>query len=121
MLQHKVTRKIRVLMRRDKTHKICANHLITSDIALQPNVGSDRSWVYNTLADFSEGEQRAETFAIRFANTESIQINVDANKFKDAFEDAQKKNAALDKKEESKESDDKKVTESTETKEESKE
>jgi Ran-binding protein 1 len=26
LLQHKETKKIRVLMRRDKTHKICANH-----------------------------------------------------------------------------------------------
>lgn len=27
MLQHKATKKIRVVMRRDKTLKICANHL----------------------------------------------------------------------------------------------
>ena len=38
---------------------------------LAPNVGSDRSWVYSALADFSEGEAKAETLAIRFANTES--------------------------------------------------
>lgn len=37
---------------------------------LSPNVGSDRSWVYTTPADVSEGEARAELLAIRFANSE---------------------------------------------------
>lgn len=37
---------------------------------LAPNVGSDRSWVYNTPADVSEGEPRAELLAIRFASSE---------------------------------------------------
>lgn len=38
---------------------------------LSPNVGSDRSWVWNTSADVSEGEPEAQTLAIRFANSES--------------------------------------------------
>ena len=38
---------------------------------LSPNVGSDRSWVWNAAADVSEGEAEAVTFAIRFANAES--------------------------------------------------
>ena len=37
---------------------------------LAPNVGSDRSWVYNAPADVSEGEPRAELLAIRFASSE---------------------------------------------------
>ncbi|CAG8512574.1 18898_t:CDS:2, partial [Racocetra fulgida] len=57
-LQHKETEKIRLVMRRDKTHK------------LSPNVGSDRSWVWNVTADISDGESKPETLAIRFANTE---------------------------------------------------
>lgn len=40
-------------------------------MALSPNVGSDRSWVYNVAADVSDGEATAETLAIRFANSES--------------------------------------------------
>lgn len=40
-------------------------------MALSPNVGSDRSWVYNVAADVSDGEPMAETLAIRFANSES--------------------------------------------------
>lgn len=38
---------------------------------LAPNVGSDRSWVYNVPADIADGEPRAELLAIRFANSES--------------------------------------------------
>lgn len=38
---------------------------------LSPNVGSDRSWVWNASADVSEGEPEAQTLAIRFGNSES--------------------------------------------------
>jgi hypothetical protein len=38
---------------------------------LSPNVGSDRSWVWNVSADVSEGEPEAQTLAIRFGNSES--------------------------------------------------
>ncbi|KAG8753728.1 hypothetical protein FRC12_011446 [Ceratobasidium sp. 428] len=83
LLQHKETKKVRVLMRRDKTLKICANHYITNDMKLQPNVGSDRSWVWKVAADISDGEPVAETLAIRFANKEI------ADEWKTAFENAQ--------------------------------
>lgn len=42
---------------------------------LSPNVGSDRSWVWNAAADVSEGEPEACTLAIRFANSESMLPN----------------------------------------------
>ena len=71
LLEHKETKKVRVVMRRDKTLKVCANHYITKDMKLSPNVSSDRSWVYNVAADISDGEATAETLAIRFANAES--------------------------------------------------
>lgn len=81
-LKHKTTGKTRVLMRRDKTLKICANHLIQKDYELKPNIGSDRSWVYNVTADISEGEPEAQTLAIRFGNKEN------ADKFKEHFDAA---------------------------------
>ncbi|WFD33632.1 Ran GTPase binding protein Sbp1 [Malassezia cuniculi] len=84
LLKHKETSKVRLVMRRDKTLKVCANHYY---IKLQPNVGSDRSWVYNVAADVSDGEPVAETLAIRFANSENAQL------FKKEFEDAQAANA----------------------------
>ncbi|KAG5984843.1 single stranded nucleic acid binding protein [Claviceps pusilla] len=56
---------------------------------LSPNVGSDRSWVWNAAADVSEGEPEAVTLAIRFANSDN------ANLFKDAFIQGQKDNEAI--------------------------
>lgn len=85
-LKHKESGKIRLVMRRDKTLKICANHYITADSQLKPNVGSDRSWVYNVASDVSEGEPEAQTLAIRFANSEN------ATAFKDEFTAAQEAN-----------------------------
>ena len=74
---------------------------------LSPNVGSDRSWVWNAAADVSEGEPEPQTLAIRFANSESefssdsdheVLANshvLDANHFKEAFIKAQQENEAL--------------------------
>jgi Ran-binding protein 1 len=56
---------------------------------LSPNVGSDRSWVWNAAADISEGVPEAQTLAIRFANSEN------ANLFKEAFLKAQQENEGL--------------------------
>ncbi|CAZ83733.1 unnamed protein product [Tuber melanosporum] len=89
LLKHRENGKTRLVMRRDKTHKVCANHYIVPDMKLSPNVGSDRSWVWNTSADVSEGEPEAQTLAIRFANPEN------ANLFKKAFMTAQQENEAL--------------------------
>ncbi|KAF9076465.1 RanBP1 domain-containing protein [Rhodocollybia butyracea] len=89
LLAHKATKKVRLVMRRDKTLKVCANHAITSDMHLQPNIGSDRSWVWKVAADYSESPPTAETLAIRFANADN------AGEFKKEFEAAQKTNAAL--------------------------
>ena len=90
LLQHKETKKVRLVMRRDKTLKVCANHasmlnyekvlalhltslynLVSSDMKLQPNIGSDRSWVWKVAADYSESPPTSETLAIRFANADS--------------------------------------------------
>ncbi|KAL4075780.1 ran/spi1 binding protein [Scleroderma citrinum] len=87
LLQHKETKKVRLVMRRDKTLKVCANHMISAEMRLQPNIGSDRSWVWKVAADFSESPPAAETLAIRFANSEN------ANEFKRKFERAQSINA----------------------------
>jgi Ran-binding protein 1 len=85
-LKHKETGKVRLVMRRDKTLKICANHYILPDYELKPNVGSERSWVYNVASDVSEGESEAQTLAIRFANSDN------ANAFKEKFVEAQEAN-----------------------------
>ncbi|RKP10845.1 hypothetical protein THASP1DRAFT_8960, partial [Thamnocephalis sphaerospora] len=89
LLKHKESGKVRLLMRRDKTLKICANHFVSSDLKLAPNVGSDRSWVWSVAADMAEEVPTPETLAIRFGNTEN------ANLFKEKFEECQKENEAL--------------------------
>ncbi|CAB4255257.1 similar to Saccharomyces cerevisiae YDR002W YRB1 Ran GTPase binding protein [Maudiozyma barnettii] len=85
-LKSKATGKVRLLMRRDKTLKVCANHIIAPEYILKPNVGSDRSWVYTCTGDIAEGDAEAFTFAIRFGNKEN------ADKFKEEFEKAQELN-----------------------------
>ncbi|KAF1939718.1 ran-specific GTPase-activating protein 1 [Clathrospora elynae] len=89
LLKHKENGKTRLVMRRDKTLKVCANHYVVPDMKLSTNVGSDRSWVWNAAADVSEGEPEAQTLAIRFANSEN------ANMFKESFIKAQQENEAL--------------------------
>jgi len=98
LLKHVENGKTRLVMRRDKTLKVCANHYIVPEMKLSPNVGSDRSWVWNAAADVSEGEPEAVTLAIRFGNSEN------ANAFKDAFIKAQKDNEAIFNKAEAEES-----------------
>lgn len=82
---------------------------VVPDMKLSPNVGSDRSWVWNAAADVSEGEPEPCTLAIRFANSDSMYLRneknsrlkvmlirpVDANLFKEAFIKAQQENEAL--------------------------
>ena len=54
------------------TEPLCVNgRLVVPDMKLSPNVGSDRSWVWNAAADVSEGEPEPQTLAIRFSNSES--------------------------------------------------
>ena len=83
LLRKNLTGKMRVLMRREQVLKLCANHQITTDMKLQPNAGSDRSWVWSTPADFSEEECRPERLAVRFKNEEI------AKQFKEKFERCQ--------------------------------
>ena len=76
-------------MRQDKTLKICMNHYVQETANIKPNVGSEKSWVYNTV-DFDDKEKKniPSMFAIRFKNPEIKEA------FKAAFESAQKANIA---------------------------
>ncbi|XP_017270065.1 ran-specific GTPase-activating protein [Kryptolebias marmoratus] len=81
LLKHKEKGTIRLLMRRDRTLKICANHHIVPAMELKPNAGSDRAWVWNTLADYADECPKQELLAIRFLNAENAQ------KFKVKFDE----------------------------------
>lgn len=49
------TGQTRLLMRRDQTRKVCANHPIGPDLQLRPMAASDRAWTYATV-DLAEEE-----------------------------------------------------------------
>jgi Ran-binding protein 1 len=88
ILRHKEHQRLRLLMRQEKTMKVIANHALDPRIKLEPNVGSDRSWVWSAF-DFAEGELTETVFALRFADSEIAQ------EFKTKFTEGQKEMEAL--------------------------
>ncbi|KAJ8957127.1 hypothetical protein NQ318_007343 [Aromia moschata] len=83
ILSNPETGKVRLLMRRDQVHKICANHFVTKDMALTPMASSDRAYVWAAL-DFADEAVVLEKFCVRFKSAE------EAKKFYDVFESAKK-------------------------------
>lgn len=81
LLRHKENKKIRLLMRREKTLKICLNHYVNPTVELGENVGSDRSWVWHGV-DYADGERDEALLAIRFRDS------ANANSFKEAYDSA---------------------------------
>ena len=85
LLRNSKSGKARILMRREKVHKICANHFLTEDMTLKPGKGSDKSWVWSTVADLSDEAGKTEHFAAKFKTRET------AEAFKAKFEEMQPK------------------------------
>ncbi|XP_069827024.1 E3 SUMO-protein ligase RanBP2-like isoform X2 [Dendropsophus ebraccatus] len=83
ILRHKVSGKIRLLMRREQILKICANHYINADMKLKPLAASDKSYVWHAY-DYADEMPKSEQLAIRFKTVE------EATRFKTKFEEAQK-------------------------------
>ncbi|KAL2525658.1 Ran-binding protein 1c [Abeliophyllum distichum] len=69
LLKHKESGKFRLVMRQNKTLKICANHLVLPTMAVQEHHGNDKSCVWHAT-DYADGELKEETFCIRFASVE---------------------------------------------------
>jgi Ran-binding protein 1 len=82
ILKHREHQRMRVLMRQEKIMKVIVNHALDPRITLEPNAGSDRSWVWSAF-DFASGELVETVFAIRFADSDI------ANNFKKIFEEKQ--------------------------------
>ncbi|KAJ6667455.1 hypothetical protein lerEdw1_016576 [Lerista edwardsae] len=82
ILRHRTSGKIRLLMRREQVLKICANHYINPDMALKPNAGSDKSFVWHAL-DYADESPKPEQLAIRFKTPEEAML------FKSKFQEAQ--------------------------------
>lgn len=88
LLKHKTFGKIRLLMRQETTFKVCANHLISPSVELEPNVGSEKSWVFSAN-DFAEGTIEEKLFAFKFGSVENAQD------FKKAVDAAKEENKVL--------------------------
>ncbi|KAK5640487.1 hypothetical protein RI129_011298 [Pyrocoelia pectoralis] len=84
ILEDNDTGKIRVVMRRDQVHKICANHFLTPDMVLQTMSNSTRAFMW-AANDFSNQEMVLETLCVRFKTEE------EATAFSTAFENAKQK------------------------------
>ncbi|KZV51862.1 ran-binding protein 1c-like [Dorcoceras hygrometricum] len=80
LLKDKVNGKVRLVMRQNKTLKICANHLVLPGLSIQEHHGNDKSCVWHA-ADFADGELKDETFCIRFPSVQ------DCKTFKDKIEE----------------------------------
>ena len=72
ILRHKITKRVRLIMRREQILKICCNHYITEGMELLPGT-SDKSWIWFTPSDFSDDEPKAEKLAVRFKHVETAQ------------------------------------------------
>ncbi|KAM4046516.1 E3 SUMO-protein ligase RanBP2-like isoform 2-T2 [Anomaloglossus baeobatrachus] len=83
ILKHKISGKIRLLMRREQILKICANHYINANMKLKPLPTSDKSYVWHAY-DYADEMPKSEQLAIRFKTVE------EATRFKTKFEEAQK-------------------------------
>ena len=66
VLQHRNTKKCRILMRRDQVHKICANHQISPDIEFQRHKSSENSLMWAAL-DYAEEKVTYNCVQVLFA------------------------------------------------------
>jgi len=83
LLKHKENGKYRILMRRDKILKICANHIVSPIFTLKPHpTYPETCWIYQTDCDFSEEVIKKWTFAVRFQTPEITK------QFKESFDKA---------------------------------
>ena len=83
LLKHKENGKIRMLMRRDKTLKVCANFFVKPGTDIKEHAGSDKAMVFTTM-DCSDGDVRPTmvNMCCKFGSAEKAQM------FKDEFDKA---------------------------------
>ncbi|XP_015115458.1 E3 SUMO-protein ligase RanBP2 [Diachasma alloeum] len=79
LLKHNESHKLRLVMRREQTLKLCLNHLVPGDLELTAK--DDRTWMWNA-ADYSDNEIEYVQLACRFKTSDI------AEQFKIAVEEA---------------------------------
>lgn len=81
LLYNEQNGKVRVLMRRDQVHKICANHFLTECLQLTPMANNERAYIW-AANDFADENVVLEKLCVRFKTVE------EAKKFATEFENA---------------------------------
>jgi len=81
IMKHKTSKTCRVVMRRDKTFKLCANHAISGNMEITQHMGNEKALVWSTPSDYADDEPKQETLCVRFGKPES------AADFKNIFEE----------------------------------
>lgn len=84
LMNNKVSKKIRLIMRQDKTWKVIANHFVTAQqgfCELKALKTSEKTWVW-TCYDFSDEEPKVEQLCVKFTTAEEV------DRFKSEFEKA---------------------------------
>ena len=69
LLRHKVSDRVRLLFRQERTLKVRANHVVMPGTKLAPHTGSDKAVVWSAV-DFAEEAQSTELFCVRFGTPE---------------------------------------------------
>jgi len=77
ILRHEESGKVRILMRRDQTFKICCNHYLDPRMELSDHNGNEKAWLWTAFNDLSDDGMdltvKEELFAIRFKTAERAQ------------------------------------------------
>lgn len=79
LLINRSTSKARLIMRRDQTRKLCANHFLHENMELNPFPTNDLTVTWNAVGDVSDGEPSDGIFAAKFKNESLL------NDFKQTF------------------------------------
>lgn len=82
ILKSKNDGKIRILMRREQTHKMCANHYLTPELKLMQAKGDEKSFIW-CVDDFADEVMKREKLCVRFKQVET------AKEFQKVFLQAQ--------------------------------
>uniref|UniRef100_A0A8D9BSU6 E3 SUMO-protein ligase RanBP2 n=1 Tax=Cacopsylla melanoneura TaxID=428564 RepID=A0A8D9BSU6_9HEMI len=78
VLKHKDSGKVRLLMRREVVHKVCANHFLHADMELKPMTNSDKAYIW-FAQDYADEVVSEDQLCLRFKTKE------DAEEFKTVF------------------------------------
>ena len=85
ILKSKETGRCRILMRRNQTFRVCANHYILPQMELKPHSGSERALIWSAT-DFADGVESHDVLSVRFKTPEITK------EFKKQFDEARKIN-----------------------------